>query len=83
MLIVFAFLIALIRTTKETTRWLQETKWIKSAKLVLQWLRDEEYDVDKEQKEVAELQEKGRIFCRKIIRVQHSNPIWLFLQDFV
>ena len=70
MLTVLAFLMALM---------------YKDAKFVLQWLRDEEYDVDKEQKEVAdlELQEKGRIFCKKIIRVQYSNPIWLFLQDFV
>ena len=51
-LIVFAFLMTL--TTKETPRWLQKTKRIKGARLVLLWLRGEKYDVDKEQREIAE-----------------------------
>ena len=61
-LIVFVILMSL--TTKETPRWLQRTKRIKGARLVLLWLRGDKYDVDKEQREIAEqiaAQEKKNI----------------------
>ena len=64
-LIVFAFLMAL--ATKETPRWLQKTKRTKGTKLVLKWLRGENYDVDKEQREIAEQidQEKNQNILQK------------------
>ena len=76
-LIVFAFLMAL--TTKETPRWLQETKRTKGAKLVLRWLRGEEYDVDKEQKEVAEqiAQEEKQNILQKIKKRSTLYPLFL------
>ena len=51
-LAVFALLMAL--TTKETPRWLQKTKRTKGTKLVLKWLRGDNYNIDKEQREIAE-----------------------------
>ena len=76
-LIVFVFLMAL--TTKETPRWLQKTKRIKGAKLVLQWLRGEKYDVDKEQREIAEqiAQQKKQNFLQKFKKRSTLYPLFL------
>ena len=64
-LMVFVLLMAL--TTKETPRWLQKTKRTKGTKLVLKWLRGDNYDVEKEQREIAEQidQEKNLNILRK------------------
>ena len=51
-LMVYVLLMAF--TTKETPRWLQKTKRTKGTKLVLKWLRGDNYDVEKEQGEIAE-----------------------------
>ena len=76
-LTVFAFLMALV--TKETPRWLQKTRRIKGAKLVLQWLRGEEYDVDKEQKEIAEqiAQQKKQNMLQKFKKRSTLYPLFL------
>ena len=74
---IFAFLMAL--TTKETPRWLQKTRRIKGAKLVLQWLRGEEYDVDKEQKEIANqiAQDKKQNIVQKFKKKSALYPLLL------
>ena len=76
-LIVFAFLMTL--TTKETPRWLQKTKRIKGARLVLLWLRGEKYDVDKEQREIAEqiAQEKKLNLLRNLKERSTLYPLFL------
>ena len=73
----FAFLMAL--TTKETPRWLQKTRRIKGAKLVLRWLRGEECDVDKEQKEIAEqiVQEQKQNILQKFKKRSTLYPLLL------
>ena len=74
---IFVFLMAL--TTKESPQWLQKTRRIKGAKLVLQWLRGEEYDVDKEQKEIAEhfAQEKKQNILQKFKKRTTFYPLFL------
>ena len=66
-------------TTKESPRWLQNTRRVKGAKLVLQWLRGEEYDVDKEQKEIAEhfTQEKKQNILQKFKKRTTLYPLFL------
>lgn len=55
-LVIFVFLMAL--TTKETPRWLQQTKRKRGARRVMLWLRGENYDLDKELKGIDELVSK-------------------------
>ena len=55
-LVIFVLLMGL--TTKETPRWLQQTKRKRGARLVMLWLRGEDYDIDKELKGIDELVSK-------------------------
>ena len=76
-LTIFVFLMAL--TTKETPRWLQKTRRTKGANLVLQWLRGAEYDVDKEQEEIAEqiAQEKKQNILQTFKKRSTLYPLFL------
>ena len=83
-LMVFVLLMAL--TTKETPRWLQKTKRTKGTKLVLKWLRGDNYDVEKEQREIAEQidQEKNQNILQKFKNRStiHSLLLGCFLAAF-
>ena len=64
-IVVYVFVMAMV--TMETPRWLQRTKRTKGARLVLLWLRGINYDVDKEQREIAE-----QISCEKRQSIFHK-----------
>jgi len=76
-LVIFTILMAV--STKETPRWLQRTKRTKGARLVLLWLRGKHYNIDKEQKQIAEqlANEKKRNLFQKLKHKSARFPLFL------
>ena len=59
---VVVFVLLMAFTTVETPRWLQKRNQTRNARLVLLWLRGENYDVDKELQEIAKQISKDNFF---------------------
>ena len=67
-LITLLLFVVFMPFTKETPRWLVKARRIEDARLVLSWLRGNNYDVDKELKEISEKfsKERNQIFFKKL-----------------
>ena len=68
--------------TKETPRWFVKARRIEEARSVLSWLRGNNYDVDKELKEISEkISKEKRQFIFKISGI--DRPLSLYFLDVV
>ena len=76
-IVIFTILMAV--STKETPRWLQKTNRTKGARLVLLWLRGKHYNINKEQKQIADqlANEKKRNLFQKFKHKSARFPLFL------
>ena len=73
------YVVLMATTTKETPRWLVQARKTEDARLVLSWLRGNNYDIDKELKEINEqVSKKDKIsFVKKFKHISTIHPLIL------